>query len=619
MKPDFHFFDSFNARHSSFEEIAETFVSNEDFARIAKNNHSFILGPRGCGKTTMLKMLTKQAQQSWKPQKEEDINLKEKLPFIAIYIPSDELWKDQLKSITNPLIGHKYDIMRFVTNALLNLNIISNFCVNIKQNILVLNPEDAETKEYIFSKKIIKLLSLEDCIASISEIRLSIEMRKNDLLNSIKSFLFELKQGKVSEVKFADYYHTEFLDTIRQAIIIFEMVYYESKEQKWALCFDELELLSETFISVLISKLRVTPTNIVFKLSSGPLTEFTNSKAQVFHDFEVVKMWPFSYKEETRYMNFCKEIALVRLKKSGINDIGDSFESIFGELDYTEILSGEIDKKDIIIEKGYGENSFSWHLFKKLSLLDDSFKIILQNYAVDVENPIAKIPLYNDTFFRKTKELVINRLFFNNYKEGKFHSYKTRKEYSIYYGAETILKICEGNPRFIINIVNELLSKTNNDVTDLNSPELQSIVIKSISNRFKAMLNTYPTAVYFQNREIDLKWLLDKVGNYFEYEINSASFKVNPANSFIIKNNKTIISKEVLKLLQVGVGLGAFVKLDITSDDIVVSKDTRYRLSYLLHPTYKLPLRLYSSVNLNKIVSKNKENEQKNLFETYEN
>src|SRR4051794_35756825 len=96
-------FDSFNAKNSSQEEVAETFVSSPDFFNLARNNHTFVLGPRGCGKTTMFKMLTTAAMANWKPSTKKEKLLHQNMPFIAIYFPSDELWKDQLNNIINSL------------------------------------------------------------------------------------------------------------------------------------------------------------------------------------------------------------------------------------------------------------------------------------------------------------------------------------------------------------------------------------------------------------------------------------------------------------------------------------------------------------------------------------
>jgi hypothetical protein len=604
MKNASQLFDSFNARHSSYEEIAQTFISNEDYFAVSKNNHSFVLGPRGCGKTTMFKMLTAPAQNSWKPIISNEVNLKESFPFIAIYIPSDELWKDQLKKIIHP-INHDEELSAFISNALICLNILSNFCNGIKNYIEVKNLNNGNEQEYNFCIKLIKVWQLEDCVASISDVHMALNIRKNDLLNKLKSYVLKLKYGKLDPPEFEEYFHSDFLDYTRNGIIAFEEIYFAGKPQKWALCFDELELVSNSFIQTIIRKLRIAPPNIVFKLSSGPLTEFSNHIAQVFHDYEVVKMWPFSYKEEQRYMDFCESIATQRIqqfiKTNKLNKTSINFKTLLGTLDYKNSLKKEFgfDIDDKASENS--RNSATWFAFKELANNDTYFRSVLSDKVEDISNPIPKNELLESTFFRKTKEIVINRLIFNKYKNGEYFEQKSKKEFLVYYGYETILRISEGNPRFIINILNELLSHQNDPNQLLPcSPEIQSSVIKTVSAKFNSMLMTFPTSMNYDGKDIDLKWLINKVGEYFENEINRKIFKVNPASSFTLNPDAT--RPVIMKLIHIGVGLGAFVKIDSTADDIITDETTRFRISYLLHPEFKLPLRLYSSVKLRNII-----------------
>jgi ABC-type spermidine/putrescine transport systems, ATPase components len=622
MKTTFQLFDSFNARHSSYEEIAQTFVSNEDFFNLAENNHSFILGPRGCGKTTLFKMLTASAQHYWVPTTEPETQLKETLPFIAIYIPSDELWKDQLKAITHSINkSSNPELSSFITNALINLNILSNFCTNIK-NYIEIKDINNQRNEYKFCLKLIKIWKLEDCVATLSDVHLAINVRKEDFLNTLKAYLFNIKYGKTQNLNFENYFHADFIDTLKNGILAFEDIYFNGKPNKWALCFDELELVSDSFINLLLNKLRTTPSNIVFKLSSGPLTEFQDNITQAFHDYKIIKMWPYSYQQESRYLSFCKEVALKRIinyeRKSKKENSDINFDTLLGALDYRSSLKFDFDFEiDENVNEG-DEGSLTWFAFRELAKNDKSFAKMLQKKEILIENPIPPSEEMIPSFYRKVKELAINRLIFNKYKDGEYIGQRSRKEYLIYYGTDTIFRVCEGNPRFIINIIHELLSK-GGDSNEF-SPELQSNVIKTISSRFNAMLNTYPTSAIYDRMTIDLKWLIQKIGNYFDDEINIKNFKVNPASSFLVKTES--LKPVINKLINIGVGLGAFIKIDKNVDDIDIGDNTRFRLSYLLHPEFRLPLRLYSSVKLNNIIhpnTKNKSIEQEtkplNLFE----
>jgi hypothetical protein len=228
--------------------------------------------------------------------------------------------------------------------------------------------------------------------------------------------------------------------------------------------------------------------------------------------------------------------------------------------------------------------------------------------GINPENPIPRTSTNYDSFIRKTKEIVINRLVFAKYKDQPSNddlTSRSRKEYPIYYGKETIFKICEGNPRFIMNIIDELIIKTQKykDIErDLKfSPTEQVEVIKRISIRFNAMIKSYPTNTYYNNKNVNLSWLINQIGSYFENELNYKDFSLNPPTCFTYNDKKT--NPDIIDLIKKGVELGAFIKLDENMDEIGHdNENSRYRLTYLLHPSFKLPLRLYSSASLNNII-----------------
>jgi energy-coupling factor transporter ATP-binding protein EcfA2 len=603
-------FDNFNARYSSQEEVATTFVSNDDFFAIAKNNHTFVIGPRGCGKTTMFKMLTSSAIQNWKPRTLKDKELKDNFPFIGVYIPSDDLWKDQLDSLTANL--KEIDgLKEFIEDTLVNINILTNFCTSINKHINTLDIEDKKTKEIEYSNSLIKYWKLEDCFSSINSIKNELSFRKSNFIQKVNKYIFNVKNNINEDVIFEEFYYSDFLNDIRNAIISFEIIYCNENEQKWALCFDELELVSSTFCKKLIQKLRISPDNIVFKLSSGPLTDFTDSIAQAFHDYQIVKMWPNNVKEEDVYIKFCEDIARERILyfrqlKNIRKHVEVDFSKLFGTLDYSKLALKDFNFNIDLRASESEPNSETWFVFKELAKTDLSLARQMDKKGINVENPIPRTKTNYDSFIRKGKEIVINRLVFAKYKNDGANvlQRRTRKEYPIYYGKDTIFKICEGNPRFIMNIIDELIIKTNKYIEIENesfSPIEQAEVIKTVSVRFSAMLNTYPSSTEYLGRTIDLSWLINEVGKYFENEINYKEFNINPATSFKFKHD--LLNPNIIELIELGIKLGAFIKVDKSPDDFSHNDiDSRYRLTYLLHPSYKLPLRLYSSVSLNNII-----------------
>ncbi|MDI9857967.1 ORC-CDC6 family AAA ATPase [Flectobacillus roseus] len=600
-------FDNFNAKYSTHEEVAETFVSSDEFFQIAKNNHTFVLGPRGCGKTTMFKMLTTSALNNWRPKTIRDDELKKNIPFIAIYIPSDELWKDQLKSVLSSFQNDK-SLVKVISNALISNNIFINFCESIKNHLNYLETDNKQYKERMFCEKLLEIWGISNCTFSLPSIKLALSEMRSSLIGKLTKYAFDKKYNKSYKIELEDHFFLDFLNALKSGIIAYENIFNDGHELKWALCFDELELISEDFFENLKSRLRVAPSNIVFKLSASPLSEFDGIEAQRSHDYEVVKMWPSSYTEEKRFSQFCEQIAIQRIisyrDKNQVKKYVDvDFSKIFGFLDYSRYALKDFDFKINVSAKENEAESLSWFVFKELAQFDKDLRELLIKKGIDPENPVPNNKNESDTFFRKTKEIVINRLIFSKFQNQAFYSKRSRKEYPIYYGKETIFKLCEGNPRFIINIINDIFIKTERykDIDDfVFSPEEQVQVVRNVSARFYAMLKTYPTSVLYNRKPFDLDKLIKVIGDYFEEQVNQSPLSMHPKTSFFFDPKNTPL--EIRRLVNIGVSLGAFIKIDKNSEDTSLDKSVRYRLSYLLHPHFKLPLRLFGTIKLNNII-----------------
>jgi hypothetical protein len=93
-------FESFNARALSPESVARTFIPSEKFAELAARCHSIVIGPRGSGKTSLLKMLQTTALETW--NHEEAGEYRSRIDYTGVFIATDISWKEQLRSIGHP-------------------------------------------------------------------------------------------------------------------------------------------------------------------------------------------------------------------------------------------------------------------------------------------------------------------------------------------------------------------------------------------------------------------------------------------------------------------------------------------------------------------------------------
>src|ERR1700753_2326835 len=120
MKPSNTIFESINARALSAPQVAETFVLSSHFTDLCRRRHSIVLGPRGSGKATLLKMLQPAALEVWKHPKADEIA--SALDFTAIFVATDISWSAQLSVLglgsSDPELSKHLALACFNTHAL---------------------------------------------------------------------------------------------------------------------------------------------------------------------------------------------------------------------------------------------------------------------------------------------------------------------------------------------------------------------------------------------------------------------------------------------------------------------------------------------------------------------
>ena len=86
---------SYNARNSTPEQVASSFVKPRDFESITNFQSKVLVGPRGIGKTTIFKLLTPSGIHHVRSRHGfEGLSL----DHVPLYIPSDTLWKGEASS-----------------------------------------------------------------------------------------------------------------------------------------------------------------------------------------------------------------------------------------------------------------------------------------------------------------------------------------------------------------------------------------------------------------------------------------------------------------------------------------------------------------------------------------
>jgi energy-coupling factor transporter ATP-binding protein EcfA2 len=586
-------FDTFNARNLSLEEVASTFIPNKQFEDLIENNHSLLMGPRGSGKTTLLKMLTPAALKSWNTKKSKFY--KEKISFCGIYIPTDTQFKRQIDYIKDTLPEKDYKI---VSNAI----ITSNVLVHLTRTLIFLTKESSNNleKEIELSSTIINVWKLDRPISpTLYSIEQAIFKRIIIINNFLNKIMFH--QKKSEEIVYPEFFYDSFLPLCEFACTSFESIYTKSSNFKWALCFDELELAPDWLQGLLFGYMRSTSQKFLFKLTTSPIISLssviTDLSATSFDDYRIVRTWPINNNEIKKWNSFCSNLIEDRLFRRYESSVTAKY--IFGDDDIERtakyIINGKITNK----QDSYGENGFSWLLIKEYAKIDPGFKKMLVQRSIDPKNPVPSGTRSRDTFFRKVRPIVFFRY---NFKSEA--GLRSRKNPPLYYGIPYIYEVCDGNPRQLIGLVDELLRKVSRDENNNPRPVSvldQSETITSTSEKFLKLLETHPDAnVRFGDDQLNVGQLINKIGSYFNDRIISGPFPIDPVGSFTVDAVQT----PYLKLLEFALAHGAIVYVNpnegVSHSGILGKK---FRLSYLLAPLFKMPKREYSTVNLSTILS----------------
>jgi energy-coupling factor transporter ATP-binding protein EcfA2 len=579
MKEIDNFYNTYNARHLKPAEVAESFIFSNNFEKLIQNDHSVILGARGCGKTTLMKMLTLPALHNWNNERAADIRTN--LPFYAVYISTDIYWDVKNQTYSSELESFG-SFSEKISQFSVTSNVFSSLCDTFK-NILEIDLVcNDEAKEVELCRTLIKAWRLDLTVPKIEYVKEALNERVDFVNQFIQDVIFNYKKNE--DVNTPEFFNLSFETSLEYVIPVFERIYGLQGKKQWALCFDELEFAPLWLQEKLFKSLRSRTQYILYKLSASPILPSTIAKsltgdysATIGNDVSLVKMWGTS--EADAFSRKIIESCLLR--RLNIHDA----KAYFG--------SNEIYNKN---PDSYKEGSAFYKEMLELLKKDDAFKSFLLDKNIDVSRPIP-VDNQKDVLFRKIKPIVAFRNYYlsENRKEGNKvkWNYRSRKTGELYSGIEVLTKICDGNPRWLIAIVTSILSKS---ATRGMSEKLQYDEIISAAKRFQNVIANIPTG---PNISTPLTDIIERVGQFFKYQVLGPVFNLDPKGTFIVDENLREISGEVVGLLEKGIAQGALILVDSDgqSFDFEV-RGKRLKLSYLFFPLYEIPLRKYTDIKL---------------------
>jgi hypothetical protein len=172
----------------------------------------------------------------------------------------------------------------------------------------------------------------------------------------------------------------------------------------------------------------------------------------------------------------------------------------------------------------------------------------------------------------------------------------------IYLGYDSLLTMCEGNPRITISLMRPLVRRYFGTSRSIPFEDQAALVEETIA-KYVSLLSTIRVVDPTNNvQNMSIIDLIEAIGGFFSSEVTGTVFKPEPPLTFRIDNT---VPEEYVDAIGVAMNQGAFVMLSDESGlfDHGSIKEARLRFSYLLCPLYHLPLTIGGPVNLSRILS----------------
>jgi hypothetical protein len=403
------------------------------------------------------------------------------------------------------------------------------------------------------------------------------------------------------------YGHT--LDAPTGAIgIIAEHLPKGLRPSSWALCYDELEIAPQWLRIELLEALRSATQNVFLKLTWSPLLPSgLRTSPESAADFKPIRLW-HSHVIDPRL--FCEELTrdFLRERFPGMEMSPDGFFR-------RSVLAAEGNEEP---PESYQQGSTEYEVFKELASWDQSFRLLLTDRKIDPDDPIPKSLAEKDQVFRKVKPVALLRLEFMTEKGAR-----SRKRPAIYAGKEAVYAMSEGNPRWLIGLLNDfadlgvLGGRQTSETLHVRYAD-QARLLNTASQRFLSLIKASPFRLPETQRsasseqDVTLFEFINVVGAYFNSEIYCRDFPLDPFGSFAVPNDS---DETTISMIEQLLELGGLVYIGSSPQDVPRAiRGSRFRLSFILAPIHKLPLRTYREARLSDVLMGLHDEQQLKLF-----
>jgi hypothetical protein len=577
-------FQAFNAKYSAPEEVAETFIPPPQWDSMIMNGHTLLVGPRGAGKTSILKMLTSPGIMAWRHDRAQDD--RDAIGYVGVFITTDRTWTEQVTALG--------DGLRDVDQTAFG---IATFSAQVLHGIVSAAAARVHDGDPLHPAKMINA-ETEANIASECALEWGLTRRPVVTLRGLQHALTD-RVAKIADLAEKESLRSEegrddrlaqelpSMNFDRAAMQLIDRFNTAAGEQHrlWCLLFDELELAPPTIVTHLTRGLRGGDPRLLFKLSLAPYTESAKPlhdalSAQQAHDFNAESL---TYAHKHVPIPFCRALLAQRL---GIdeNEVLAQEQQVLGR---SQLATDPEDRGGA--GTAYTPDSVRVRRLRELASKDRTFAKWLSDRDVDLDHLDDLDPVRRAATVRKVPTLALLRL---NYRtdDDSFERIgrrrRTRKTYEMFGGLPALFEMVEGNPRWFMNLVAPLADKGEEG----KRPPVQNQQIREVVRLFRAILTAIPVSQSEQRRRRHgVLPILDAIGSRLSAYVIDEDFNPDPPGKFRIDDG---VPDDVVEDLQFALNAGGIIHMPDDQDEPVLDdlRGHTFRLAYMLAPWYPLPL-----------------------------
>lgn len=600
------FLEPFNAKTMSYPDVARTFVPSMKFTQLAGAWNSVLVGPRGGGKTTLFKMLSVEGQEAWTGAAAEPY--KKKVAYTGIYVPSDIAWGTMLESLTQA--GQDEDVGILFSEAAFVTHVLLAVATGIDRHVSlhpVRQPEPG-TESVTNRPTQADLERVVTTIANLWKVR-PLSLSPASLVDALRARLLDIKRDARLRAKLKDtsiptqeYLGMDMLESASQALQAFDTA-YRRPDHRWCLLLDEFEVAPMHLQKTVLAAMRASGAQkLLLKVALAPCgpdvlyEQQSSAPPSQNNDVQQVELW---YADKAEASDFCEQVFLSR-SSSYPALAGKTPGEVLGTSAYAVVDdSEEAAQIGLFTVTGHNKKQVT-EQFQSLAKKDPSFLEFLRRKQIDPSQGLGMLPSDpQGNTLRKIAPLVAFRNAYKGTIVGRKRGVKPFN--TAYSGWESIAAISEGNPRWLIGLITRIMSNSDQLQFPVPTPQ-QTSGVQWNCQRYAEMLQSVANEQFGSIKtSTPIYEVLSKIGEYFHNRLVRTTFVEDPPMSFIVDDR---VSNDVEHALRIALNHGAIVCYQIAADvgGFRTLRGLRFRLTYLLAPVFKLPMRKSKSVSLSTIL-----------------